>query len=140
MRCLVKEAVLDGMPTVAECGGFLYLGNELCAEDGTPYMMAGVFRGTASDVGRLVRFGYLEIVQDRGDSLLLRQGERITAHEFHYWDSTDNGEDLQAVKRSKNRTWRFGYVSDTMYAGFPHLYLNRQRAERFVKACMNYDC
>ncbi len=135
MRRAVREAVQSGLPTVAECGGFLYLGQELCGPDSTPFRMAGVFGGTASNQGKLVRFGYLEILQDQGDSLLLREGESMTAHEFHYWDSTQNGNDLVAVKRSKNRTWRFGYASPVLYAGFPHICLDRVKAGRFVSAC-----
>ena len=32
-------------------------------------------------------------------------------HEFHYWDSTDNGGDLTAVKPLTGRSWRCGFVS-----------------------------
>ncbi len=138
MRKSVHDAIQNEMPVIAECGGFLYLGKYLCAEDGKPFEMTGVFEGTASSQKKLVRFGYLEIVQDRGDSLLLYEGERMTAHEFHYWDSTQNGEELLAVKRSRNREWRFGFATPTMYAGFPHIYLDHIRAERFVRACVNY--
>ncbi len=140
MRQSVRLAVLGGLPTIAECGGFLYLGRKLCAQDKTAYEMAGVLEGTASRQEKLVRFGYLEIVQDKGSSLLFREGERITAHEFHYWDSTANGEDLLAEKRSRSKTWRFGFASPTLYAGFPHIYLNRLRAERFMDACRKHFC
>ena len=138
MRRSVREAVRRGTPTVAECGGFLYLGEVLCGEDGHPYQMAGVLPGRSSGQGRLVRFGYLELQQEKGDSLLFREGETVAAHEFHYWDSTCSGEDLLARKRSNNREWRCGYARKNLYAAFPHLYLNAVRAERFTAACEAY--
>ena len=136
MRISVRDAVIGGMPTVAECGGFLYLGEELCGEDGRPCKMAGVLRGRASKKDHLVRFGYLELMQERGDSLLFREGETVHAHEFHYWDTTVPGDDLLALKPSKNREWRCGFTGPKLYAAFPHLYLSAQRAERFVGACL----
>lgn len=139
MRRAVREAVLGGLPTVAECGGFLYLGERLNSEDGQSYQMAGALPGRAERKEKLVRFGYLELTQEKGDSLLFREGESVTAHEFHYWDSDRCGEDLLAGKRSKNRTWRCGYVRENLYAAFPHLYMNEVRAERFVEACAKYQ-
>ena len=136
MLSAVRSAVRGGVPTVAECGGFLYLGEKLCADDGTWYRMAGVFDGWAARQERLVRFGYLELIQEKGDSLLFREGEPVAAHEFHYWDSDCCGEDLTARKRSKNQTWKCGYAGPDLYAAFPHLYLDAVRAERFVRACM----
>lgn len=37
MRSAVKTAVESGLPTVAECGGFLYLGQTLEGADGKTY-------------------------------------------------------------------------------------------------------
>ena len=42
MRKAVKEAIKGGMPCLAECGGFLYLHEELEDMEGTPHKMAGV--------------------------------------------------------------------------------------------------
>ena len=39
MRAAVKTAVQSGLPTVAECGGFLYLGQTLQDADGSAYPM-----------------------------------------------------------------------------------------------------
>ena len=116
MRKSIKNAVQNGLPTVAECGGFLYLGETLCDTEGREHPMAGVLPGKASGTGRLVRFGY-ETLCAEADSLLFRAGERVPAHEFHYWDTTACGDGLRAEKGS--RSWRCGFVSDTMYAAFP---------------------
>ena len=96
--------------------------------------MANVFGGAGSNAGRLVRFGYGYISADE-DNMLLRKGEKAPVHEFHYWDTTADGSDMTLTKISNGKTWKFGYASDTLYAGFPHLYIAGGLAERFVEAC-----
>lgn len=139
MRRSVSWAVSAGLPTVAECGGFLYLGRRLAGSGGHLYPMAGVLPGTAEKKNRLVRFGYSVLRAER-DSLLFRMGEEIPAHEFHYWDSTENGDGLRAFKPGRKRTWRCCWVTDSLYAGFPHLYFagSPKLAERFVQAAASY--
>lgn len=139
MRASVREAVSGGMPTVAECGGFLYLGRTLEGMDGKAYPMAGYLPGEGLRRDRLVRFGYSHL-RAEGDSLLFRAGESIPVHEFHYWDSTQNGEGLTAVKPLTGRSWRCGFVTDRLYAAFPHLYVpgRPELAQRFVRAAMLY--
>ena len=134
LRRAVAAAVAAGMPTVAECGGFLYLGQTLADEAGKVWPMAGVLPGDGFRAGRLVRFGYADLTA-REDSLLFRAGERVPVHEFHHWDSTCPGDALEAEKPD-GRRWRCGFAGPRLYAGFPHLYLaGRPRlAERLVSA------
>lgn len=139
MRRAVRAAVEQGMPTAAECGGFLYLGRTLEGQDGRICPMAGVLPGEAVRKERLVRFGYAELHPEE-DSLLFRRGEAVPVHEFHYWDSSGNGEDLAAVKPLTGRRWRCGFTGQRLYAGFPHLYFAGRPAlaERFVRAAEDY--
>ena len=139
MRRSIREAVCRGLPTVAECGGFLYLGRTLEGADGGVYPMAGCLPGDGVRTPKLVRFGYSELRADE-DSLLFRAGESVPVHEFHYWDSTQNGEGLASVKPLTGRSWRCGFVSERLYAAFPHLYFaGRPRlAERFLGEAMGY--
>lgn len=139
MRAAVRRAVEGGLPTVAECGGFLYLGRSLESTDGKTYPMAGYLPGEGVRKERLVRFGYAELTAEK-DSLLLHAGESVPIHEFHYWDSTENGSDLTAVKPLTGRNWRCGFVRERLYAGFPHLYFAGRPvlAERFVRAAEDY--
>ncbi len=139
MRRAILRAVDSGLPTVAECGGFLYLTESLAAPDGTPFPMVGMLPGAAADAGRLVRFGYAEMSAEE-DSLLFRAGEAFPVHEFHHWDTNEPGTAFQLTKPLSGRTWRGGYASDTMYAAFPHLYFagHPALAERFVRAAEEY--
>ena len=72
--------------------------------------------------------------------MLFRAGEKIRTHEFHYWDSTENGDALDAVKLQTGRSWSCGIATETLYAGFPHLYFtgNPALAARFVEAARRY--
>lgn len=139
MRASVKNAVLGGLPTVAECGGFLYLGSTLCDSSGAEYPMAGVLPGRASDAGRLVRFGYATLCAE-DDSLLFRAGERVNVHEFHHWDSDANGAAFRMEKPLTGRAWRGGFAGPALYAAFPHLYFagNPALAARFAAAARTY--
>ena len=135
MRRAVREAVKGGMPAVAECGGFLYLGGTLENEEGQVFEMAGALPGNGIRRDHLVRFGY-GMARAKADSMLLRAGEIVPVHEFHYWDSTANGDCLSVTKPVSGRSWEAAFTTETLYAGFPHLYLagKPEAAARFVAA------
>lgn len=134
IRREIRDAVADGMPTVAECGGFLYLHDTL---DGVE--MAGVIRAAAFGTKKLQRFGYVTLTAER-DNLLCLAGESIRGHEFHYFDSEDNGRDFTAAKPTGKRSWPCVHAGETLYAGFPHLYFpaNPAFAENFVRKAASY--
>lgn len=134
----IKQKIESGLPTAAECGGFLYLGQSLTDAEGQSWPMAGVLPGEAKDAGRLVRFGYAALSAD-SDSLLFRAGESFPIHEFHHWDSTANGVALAAKKPVGGAAWRCGFVNEHFYAGFPHLYwAGTPLPQRFAAAAENY--
>ena len=134
----IKQKIESGLPTAAECGGFLYLGQSLTDAEGQSWPMAGVLPGEAKDAGRLVRFGYATLSAD-SDSLLFRAGESVPIHEFHHWDSTANGTALAAKKPVGGAAWRCGSVNEHFYAGFPNLYwAGTPLPQRFAAAAENY--
>lgn len=130
MRKSIRAALEKNLPCIAECGGFLYLQKEL---DGRA--MVGLLPGEGRNTGKLSRFGYVTLTA-REDNLLCRAGEHIPAHEFHYYDTTCNGEGFHAQK-ADGRGWECGIVSDTLYAGFPHFhfYAQPEMAANFLNAC-----
>ena len=134
----IKQKIESGLPTAAECGGFLYLGQSLTDAEGQSWPMAGVLPGEAKDAGRLVRFGYAALSAE-SDSMLFRAGESFPIHEFHHWDSTVNGTALAAKKPVGGAAWRCGFVNEHFYAGFPHLYWEgTPLPQRFAAAAENY--
>ena len=134
----IKQKIESGLPTAAECGGFLYLGQSLTDAEGQSWPMAGVLPGEAKDAGRLVRFGYAALSAD-SNSMLFRAGESFPIHEFHHWDSTANGVALAAKKPVGGAEWRCGFIDEHFYAGFPHLYwAGTPLPQRFAAAAENY--
>ena len=134
----IKQKIESGLPTAAECGGFLYLGQSLTDAEGQSWPMVGVLPGEAKDAGRLVRFGYAALSAD-SDSMLFRAGESFPIHEFHHWDSTANGTALAAKKPLGGAEWRCGFIDEHFYAGFPHLYwAGTPLPQRFAAAAENY--
>ena len=137
LRAAVREAVQNGLPTAAECGGFLYLGQALEGTDGKVYPMADVLPGSGHNAGRLVRFGYAAMTA-KADSMLFHAGETLPIHEFHHWDSSENGADF-SVRKTEKRQWKCGFANAHLYAGFPHLYwAGTALPRRFVQAAQHF--
>ncbi len=118
-RQSVKAAIAGGMPVLAECGGFLYLQETLYAGDGAACAMVGALPGAGSNQGKLVRFGYAEF---SGMAFACPKTLCVRGHEFHYFDSTDNGDAFSARKPVSCVSWHCMKAGSTMLAGFPHLY------------------
>ena len=136
MRTCVREAIASGMPTIAECGGFLYLHDELEDEKGVAWPMVGTVPARAFGRGRLGRFGYVTLTA-RCAGLIADVGQSVSAHEFHYWESERPGDAFCAQKPQSSRGWDCAISTPSLYAGFPHLYMNGcpDVARRFVDAC-----
>ena len=139
LREEIRAALLDGMPALAECGGFLYLQQTLEDQGGTPWPMAGVLPGRGYRTERLQRFGYVTLTA-QGDGPYLLQGETIAAHEFHRWDCTHNGAACRAQRPAGGEGWDCVVEQGNLLAGFPHLYLpsHPNFAARFTAACARY--
>ncbi len=135
----VRSAVQDGVPTFAECGGFLYLHEILCDEQGKEHPMAGVVPGRAEKGDRLRHFGYITLAANR-DTFFCKAGEKISAHEFHYYQSSLEGDAFTAAKSSRRLSWDCVYTDRHLVAGFPHLYFyaNPKFAQGFVEAMKTY--
>lgn len=134
----IRDAISDGMPCLAECGGFLYLHTQLQNEKGVFHPMADVIPGTATVGIRLGRFGYMTLTA-RQDNLLCHKGEAMPAHEFHYWQSDSCGDAFKAEKPD-GRVWDAVHATRSLFAGFPHLYLqgNIVAAKNFLTAAATY--
>ena len=131
MLASVKAALEGGLPCIAECGGFMYLTEQIA---GSP--MVGFLPGDSRDTGKLVRFGYITL-QAKEDNLLCRAGGEIRGHEFHHWDCTEPGDRFTAKKPS-GRSWRCAAAGKRLYAGFPHFHFlaNPTFAVNFYHACL----
>jgi cobyrinic acid a,c-diamide synthase len=120
----LRAAVANGIPTVAECAGLLYLARSL---DGEP--MAGALATDTAMADRLtLRYPVATAVSD---SLLTRAGDQVTGHEFH--------RTLATPAHGERAAWEIdsaavGFASDTLHASYLHVHWagHPQLAQRFA--------
>ncbi|HIU64814.1 MAG TPA: cobyrinate a,c-diamide synthase [Candidatus Avacidaminococcus intestinavium] len=132
----IKTLLKENKPCLAECGGFMYLLERYIDATGSSFTWVGALAGEVSMTKSLQRFGYVTLTA-KHDNLLATCGESINAHEFHYSDSTANGNSYLACKASLKGQWECINATATLYAGYPHIHLcgNSEFAKNFVKAC-----
>ncbi len=137
MRESIRKAIKQGIPSLAECGGFMYLHEAIENLDGKTFPMAGVVQGSCRNTGKLVRFGYISVTADA--NTFLGSGE-IRGHEFHYYDSTDNGASCTAEKPVSGRSWQCIHAGEDHWWGFPHLYYysNPEFVRRYLERVRAY--
>lgn len=138
MLASIRQAWENKMPFLAECGGFLYLHQELEGSDGIFYPLAGVIPDKAWKTNRLGRFGYITLTPDHPDTCLIR---KIKGHEFHYWESGDSGTCWRAKKPLSDRSWSCIHSEQGQIAGFPHLYYPSapEFAEQWLGMCKKWS-
>ncbi len=134
MLAQLKSIIRSGIPTIAECGGFMYLHEFIESDDGKDYSMVGALKGKCFKTDKLQRFGYVMLTAKQ-DNMLCKKGEAIKAHEFHYWKSTNPGNGFISTKINGSSSCECVHSSPCLYAGFPHLYFysNPEYAENFVR-------
>ena len=134
----IRKKAKSAMPIVAECGGFMYLHRTMEDMEHRIYEMAGVVPGTCFYTGKLVRFGYIELEEKKAN--FLPENVNIKGHEFHYFDSTANGDECVALKPVSEKKYDCIFDEKSCFVGFPHLYYPSapQFAENFVKKAKNY--
>ena len=115
----IRRKVSEGMPCLAECGGFMYLHERLEDADGKMHDSCGVIKGEVRNSGKLSRFGYITLTSEDEDSIL-KDGP-VKGHEFHYWDSDNCGDSWKAVK-TNGKEYRCTHEEGSLVAGYPHMY------------------
>lgn len=135
----IREKVSKGLPTFAECGGYMYLMDSFTDKKGNLYNLAGAIEGNSYMTDSLKRFGYITLIS-QNNNLMCKAGESINGHEFHYSDSNNTGETFLAVKPESTKTWKVIIADETKFIGYPHINFmgNINFAENFVKKSYEY--
>jgi cobyrinic acid a,c-diamide synthase len=138
MRESIRKALIDELPCLAECGGFMYLHQKMEDMSGQNYPMVGGISGEVYKTNKLKRFGYITLISNQ-DQMIAECGECIAAHEFHYFDSNDCGESFIARKPLRKTQWNCIHGNKNLAAGFPHLYYysNMRIPFRFLSRCLD---
>ncbi|MDO5100832.1 MAG: cobyrinate a,c-diamide synthase [Eubacteriales bacterium] len=115
----IRSRLRSGLPTLAECGGYMYLHKQLEAADGRLYPMVGFFEAAVHRQSRLQHFGYAGIDNEPTGGWQL-QGSRV--HEFHYYSSDAGHQAVQLSKPLTGKSWTGMYADEQVLAGFPHFF------------------
>jgi cobyrinic acid a,c-diamide synthase len=143
LRNRVKEKSADGMPIYGECGGFMYLCEELIDLNNNRYRMSGCFPFATRMFTRLKALGYREITLSR-NTVIGNAGLIIRGHEFHYSELTSLSQDVATVFSITDRSGMDktpeGYLINQTLGSYNHLHFGSQPdvARCFVENCLTY--
>ncbi|MBU8907816.1 cobyrinate a,c-diamide synthase [Desertibacillus haloalkaliphilus] len=136
----IKESIKAGLPTLAECGGYMFLAESITTTSGDTYPMVGVVPGVVEMQERLAALGYRDVTANH-ETVILKKGEQARGHEFHY-STFSSKQEFPAVYEVKalRGTKQEGYYLPNLVAGYTHLHFasNPNMANHFVEACLNF--
>ena len=87
VRKAVKEAIILGMPTYAECGGLMYLSEAIIDFNNNSWEMVGILP-TQAIMGKSLKLGYRQAITNINTPLLIAN-RKFYAHEFHRSELTE---------------------------------------------------
>lgn len=139
----LRAAIAGGMPCYAECGGLMYLTEGLTDTEGNHHPLVGLLPGRAVMRRRRSHLGYAT-VRALADTPLLRAGEAVRGHEFHYSTWEDAPGDIPRAYRMEPRRGAEarleGFARGNLLASYVHLHFWSEPvlAKRFVAAAAGY--
>jgi cobyrinic acid a,c-diamide synthase len=134
----IRAFTRSGGHIYAECGGLLYLSQQLSTSDGTAYPMAGIVPLAMEMTNKLVDFGYVTVTLTQ-DCLLGPRGTTIRGHSFHYSRICSGSEmtaSYQVDFSLSGRKQREGFTCGNVLASYVHLHFgaNPAVAQHFAAA------
>jgi len=139
----LAEASAAGLPIYAECGGLMYLSQEIRDLKGQCHPMAGLLPFRVRMLQRLKALGYREVTLKTA-GLLGPAGTRARGHEFHYSEIEAESEDLPRLYLIADRQGTApppeGYCLGNVLASYVHLHFgsNPEVARHLVDHCRSY--
>lgn len=118
----LRARLSQGLPVLAECGGYMYL-TESIESEGQRFAMAEVIPAQVHMTKSVVALGYREILPVAGGPWW-QAVDRLRGHEFHYSRITYPGSHHPAyrVTRSDGLVTLDGWSTGQLVAGYSHLY------------------
>ncbi|WP_209123210.1 cobyrinate a,c-diamide synthase [Alkalihalobacillus sp. BA299] len=136
----IRNAISNGLPTFAECGGFMYLTEFMANRQGETFPMVGMIPGKVKMQERLAALGYRQVTAI-DETFLLKKNEEARGHEFHYsiFESDEELPKAHYIKALRGEKEE-GYKTDNLVAGYTHIHFasNPQIAVSFVDKCLQY--
>ncbi|BDH60419.1 cobyrinate a,c-diamide synthase [Lysinibacillus sp. PLM2] len=136
----IKRAIEKGLPTLAECGGFMYLTESIETTDKKQYEMVGVIPGKVQMQQRLAALGYREIHGLNSNYLLADLTAR--GHEFHYstYQNLEENRLYAYETRGMRGVNKEGYLTQNLVAGYTHFHFasNPAVVDNWISKCLQY--
>ncbi|HEY9779507.1 MAG TPA: cobyrinate a,c-diamide synthase [Leptolyngbyaceae cyanobacterium] len=134
----VQTAIQAGIPTYAECGGLMYLSEQIIDFDGKSWQMVGAIP-TNAVMGSRLTLGYRQATAVQ-DSPLVQAGNIVWGHEFHrsHLSIMPTQPLFQAQGYDKSSAIiTEGWRSPHLHASYIHLHFggNPEIAARFLQQC-----
>jgi len=142
-RSIARQAAA-GLPIYAECGGLMYLSQEIEDLEGKRHPMAGVLPLQVRMLPRLRALGYREVTL-AASGLLGPAGTRARGHEFHYSEivagTAGLAKQYQITARQGQKAAPEGYCLNRVLASYVHLHFlsNPEVARHLVAKCREYQ-
>ena len=137
MLISMTERINLGIPIYAECGGLMYLGHSLSDMTGQMHPMVQALPLSSSMKDQTLHLGYREL-EALCDSPIMKKGQVIKGHEFH-WSVLENNPELHnALYTVVDQDNRFeGFRNENVWASYIHVHLasDPSLAKRFVEVC-----
>ncbi|WP_226665305.1 cobyrinate a,c-diamide synthase [Metabacillus litoralis] len=122
MLSSIKQKINENIPTLAECGGFMYLTDSISTTENQLYKMVGIIPGNVKMQTNLAALGYREITGNKGNFLLSDQ-QQARGHEFHYSTfHSENNFDYAYETKGMRGNKQEGYLKDNLVAGYTHFH------------------
>lgn len=133
----IRQAIERGLPTLAECGGFMYLTNSITNREGEPFNMLGIIPGHVKMQDKLAALGYREITGVEGN-FLIGEDEVAKGHEFHYSIYEGTHETPAYLSKGRFRAQQEGYLRGNLVAGYTHFHFasNPQLVNNWLDKCL----
>jgi len=132
----IREAIAKGLPTLAECGGFMYLTEAITDSHGERYDMVGVIPGEVAMQTKLAALGYREIF-GTVDNFLIGPEDQAKGHEFHYskYSGSHSAPAYETIGRFGKK--QEGYQLGNLVAGYTHFHFvsNPKLINNWLTAC-----
>ncbi len=139
----LRARAAGGLPIYAECGGLMYLSEDLRDLAGDCHAMAGLLPLRVRLLPRLKALGYREVTLT-ADTLLGPAGTRVRGHEFHYSEIEAETAPIRKIYRLTPRQGgqplAEGYAAGKVLASYVHLHFgsNPEAARALVAACRGF--
>lgn len=134
----VKEAIEKGVPTLAECGGFMYLTESIETTDEKKYEMAGVIPGGVQMQTKLAALGYREISGQNSNFILENLSAR--GHEFHYsiFQAAEEAVSYAYETKGMRGVSKEGVLLHNLVAGYTHFHFAScpEMVENWIRKCL----